>query len=121
MNGLTNSSKYIQIGKTVYFNFVVASSGTTAPSGQFTFTLPVQPKQGGWVYGNFEAASTEYPISVSFNSANTTASVYVPTATATTANTPLTSLALTSSIITLGTVTTAANRAVNVSGFYEVA
>ena len=121
MNGLTNSSKYIQIGKTVYFNLVLTSSGTIAPSGTFTFTLPVQPLQGGLVTGYFQYASTNYPINATFNTVNTTASVYVPTATSVTANTPLTSLALTSSIVTLGTVTTAGNRYVNVSGFYEVA
>lgn len=121
LNGSSNSSKYIQIGKTVYFNFIVQSTGTITPSGTFTFTLPVQPVQGGFSNGYFSVASTNYPINATFNTVNTIASVYVPTATATTANTPLTSLALTSSIVTLGTVTTAANRYVNVSGFYEVA
>ena len=121
LNSFSNSSKYIQIGKTVYFNFVVQSTGTITPTGTFTFTLPVQPLQGGLVTGYFQYASTNYPINATFNTVNTTASVYVPTATSVTANTPLTSLALTSSIVTLGTVTTAANRYVNVTGFYEVA
>jgi len=121
LNGSSNSSKYIQIGKTVYFNFIVQSTGTITPSGTFTFTLPVQPIQGGISNGYFSVASTNYPINATFNPVNTTAYVYVPTATSVTANTPLTSLALTSSIVTLGTVTIAANRYVNISGFYEVA
>jgi hypothetical protein len=121
LNGSSNSSKYIQIGKTVYFNFIVQSTGTITPSGTFTFTLPVQPIQGGISNGYFSVASTNYPINTTFNTVSTTAYVYVPTATSVTANTPLTSLALTSNIVTLGTVTTTANRYVNISGFYEVA
>ena len=121
MNSLTNNSKYIQIGKTVYFNFSISSTGTTSPSGQFTFTLPVQPVVTSYVTGNFQAAGTNYPITASFNSFSTTCYVSVPTATSTTANTPLSSLPLTSSIVTLGTVTTSGSRTVNISGFYEVA
>jgi hypothetical protein len=121
LNGFSNSSEYKTVGKTVYFNFSVSSTGTITPSGTFTFTLPVQPTQGGYVYGNWQVGSVNYPISASFNPVNTTASVSVPTATSTTANTALSSLALTSSIIPLGTVTTSANRSINISGFYEVA
>jgi hypothetical protein len=121
LNSSTNSSEYKTVGKTVYFNFSVASTGTITPSGTFTFTLPVQPTQGGYVYGNWQVGSVNYPISASFNSSNTTATVYVPTATSVTANTALSSLALTSAIIPLGATTTAANRTINISGFYEVA
>jgi hypothetical protein len=119
--GSTNSSEYKQIGKIVYFNLSIASSGAVTVSGTFTFTLPVQPTSGGWVYGNFNTPTGNYPISASFNTVNTTATVYVPTATSTTANTALSSLALTSAIIPLGTSTGAVNRSVNISGFYEVA
>jgi hypothetical protein len=119
--GSTNSSEYKQIGKTVYFNLSISSSGAVTVSGTFTFTLPVQPTMNGWVYGNFNTPTGNYPISASFNTISTTATVYVPTATSTTANTALSSLALTSSIIPLGTVTTSANRSINISGFYEVA
>jgi len=121
LNGLTNSSEYIQIGKTVYFNLSLVSTGTISPSSTFTFTLPVQPVQSGHVHGNWQGAGTNYPINASFGTFNTTATVYVPTATSTTANTALSSLALTSSIIPLGTSTGVANRSVNISGFYEVA
>jgi hypothetical protein len=119
--GSTNSSEYKQIGKTVYFNLFIISSGTVTVSGTFTFTLPVQPTFGGHVYGNWQVASSNYPIVASFNPVNTTATVSVPTATSVTANTALSSLALTSSIIPLGTITTAANRSINITGFYEVA
>jgi hypothetical protein len=120
--GVTNSSKYIQIGKTVYFNFNISASSTITPSGQFTFTLPVQPIQNGAsLTGFFQVASTNYSITGNYSSSTNMAFLTVPTATATTANTPLSVLSLTSSIVTLGTVTTTANRSVSVSGFYEVA
>jgi hypothetical protein len=125
LNSLTNRSEYIQIGKTVYFNLDLSSTGTISPSGTFTFTLPVQPTQSAWVSGNWSVGYypgvSNYPITVSFNAGSTTATMYVPTATSTTANTALSSLSLTSAIIPLGATTTATGRTINITGFYEVA
>ena len=121
LNGLTNNSKYTRIGETVYFNLNVVSTGTIVPSGNFTFTLPIQPIQGGGLSGSFFIASTNYPITAAYNTINTTATVYVPTATSTAANTALTALPLTSTVNPLGTSTIALNRTINISGFYEVA
>jgi len=124
LNGLTNSSEYKQIGKTVYFNLSLVSTGSITPSGGFTFTLPVQPTQSGSVSGSWFAASTYYPITALFGTSNTIATVYVAAATASTApaaNTAVSSQQVSSSIIPLGSVTTTANRSISISGFYEVA
>lgn len=121
LNGLTNNSKYKQVGKTVYFNLNLVSSGTiTAPIG-FTFTLPSQPLANGHFYGQFTYGGNVYSIMSIHNSVSTSASIFVPTATSLTANTPLKALSLTSSTVGLGTDLTAQGRVITVSGFYEVA
>lgn len=121
LNTLTNSSKYKQVGKTVYFNLRLISTGTiTAPTG-FTFTLPSEPLSMGHFYGTFFYNTDYYSIIALLGPGTSVASVYVPTATSVTANTALKSVSLTSSTIPLGTDLTAKSRFITINGFYEVA
>jgi len=119
----TNDSRYVQIGKTVFFNLYVQTSGTvTAGTGGLIFTLPSAPGNAlktANCDGNYSVyLAGGYPLSCAVQGGTRNIIIYIPT-TDTTASRPLVMNLMTSSSYLSASGTTP--RTWNITGFYEVA
>ena len=119
----TNNSKYVQIGKIVFFNLNIQTTGVvTVDSGSLVFQLPSAlsvAQETIDVQGDYSLyLAGGYPIMGTIQGGSRNLLIYVPTSD-TTAGRPLTLQTMTSSTYLSGSGSTP--RTWSLSGFYRVA